>query len=77
MIEFIKNKLGENLVCIEQEKYNNEYVDSYVLEYRINDSVEFTFIWLNSMWHCSSDHFVHTIYADSLDSLLDKLKSEI
>ena len=80
MIEVIKEKLGTNLVYIEQEKFNNEYVNSYVFEYKVNSSDKFTFISFDEVntWLCTSDHFIgKTICARSLEDLLEKLIDEV
>lgn len=56
MIEVIKEKLGNDLTYIEQEKYDNEYVDSYVFTYK-DEVIElyFNVCWFYSIGGCRSN----------------------
>lgn len=72
MIDLIKNKLGDRLVHIEQEKYNNEYVDSYIVQVKFEDGIEIIEIYFNESWHYTFG-CGHVFYSNSLNELLNKL----
>ena len=76
MIEIIKEKLGDRLIYIEQEKYDNEYVDSCIFEVRHKGDEHFVNIYRNKFWTCSifNDYL---FYGRSLEELLDKLFDEL
>ena len=72
MIEAIKEKLGTNLVYIEQEKFDNEYVDSYALTYK-DEIVELYFneYWFYTIGGCRSKG------STKLESALNELIQEL
>lgn len=76
MIELIKNKLSDKLIYIEPEKFNEEYVDSYVLEVEHKDEIHYVGIYHNQLWFCSIFNG-YIFYEKDLNDLLDRLFDEL
>lgn len=76
MIQLIKDKLGtDNILYIQQEKYNGELVNSYVFNYKVDDSYETIELYFNVYWFYSIGG-CRSIGKTSLESVLNELKSE-
>lgn len=76
MIKVIKEKLGDRLVYCEQEKFNGEYVDSWICEVNYKDKIHYVQIYNNVTWNCSIFNG-YIFHERKLEDLLDRLFDEL
>ena len=70
MIEFIQEKLGKNLTYIEQEKFDDEYVESYVFDYKFKGEVHTVEVYFDGVWRCNLGY---VFFDTKLSRLLDRM----